>query len=144
MHPDGQLFHLKAPTKSVKALVPQSKDYYTIVVHDPSKWAELERDYKILAGDIALSAKRGRLPVLMLDANQQIKGFTVFTPTSGTLWDLYIENPDDLATFLNLPQVYKQPRQPNEDEDWVQFWISNAGSKQVTDLVSDSARRDHL
>lgn len=135
MHPDGQLFHLKAPSQSVKALAPQSKDYYTMIVHDPSRWTEMEQTYKIMPGDLALSVKRGRLPILMLDANQQVKGFTVLTPTSGTLWDLYIENPEDFTIFLSLLQTYRKPKDTNDDEDWVQFWIANAGSKQMSDIV---------
>ena len=103
-------------------------------MNDPTKWTEIERDYKIVSGDIASSVKRGRLPILMLDANNKIKGFTVLTPTS-TLWDLYIENSEDLTIFLSLLQAYKQPREINDDENWVYFWISNEGSKQASDIV---------
>lgn len=135
MHLNGQLFHLKAPSNSVKALAPQPKDYFTVVIYDPSKWTEMEKDYKIVSGEIASSVKRGGLPILMLDANKKIKGFTVLMPTSGTLCDLYIENSEDLAIFLNLLQTYRESRQANDNEDWIHFWISNEGCRRMSDFV---------
>ena len=135
MHPNGELFHLKAPSGTIKTLDPHPKDYYTMIVNDPGRWTELEKEYKIMPGEIALSVQRGRLPVLMLDANQRVKGFTVMTPTSGTLWDLYIENSEDLAIFMNLLQVYRMPPEADDDGEWNHFWIANEGCKQMGDIV---------
>jgi len=132
---NGDFFHLKTQSQTIKSLVADPKDHSTIVVHDPSKWDEMERDYKIIPGTIVLWIKEGRLPIVMLDTGGRIKGFTVFNPTSGTIRDLYLENHDDLTTFLSMLQTYRKSEDPNDNDGWTHFWLSNGGSKQMSDII---------
>ena len=113
----GEVYHLKAPYHSSLA---GATTMSVMIVNDPEQWPILEEKYGLIKGRARFFFPSGIVPVLLLDANGQTRGFTIFSPSDFRLLSPIVDSSEDLMVFLDLLQDLKTA---DETSGWMHFWV---------------------
>ena len=126
----GEVYHLKAP---YSPSLTKETNMNVMVVYDPEQWPVLEDKYSVPRGCTKRYYPSGMLPVILMDANGQTRGFVLFTPSSFRMLNLAVDSPDELLSFLSLLQDLKEA---DANPEWIDFWILRG--KAYADIVLSS------